>query len=229
MTLAATEIGDPLFLSLQVGLAATFVGLVPGMALAYWLARTRSFLRPWVEAVVLLPMVLPPVVVGLFLLDWFGTQGFIGGWLFRQFGIRWTFTWAGAALAALVMGFPLMVRTMRQAFEAVDPELEEASAVLGAGRWETLTRVTVPLAARGLIAGATLCFARSLGEFGATMMFAGNVPGQTSTLSLSIWTAFQAGEDELVWRLAWVCAGVSVVATVFCELLVRRRSAGVRP
>lgn len=217
---------DALYLSLKVGLIATLVGLVPGMLLALWLARTRSRLRPFVEAVVILPMVLPPVVVGYFLLVWFGRNSLLGGFLQEQLGLPLAFAWPGAALAALVMGFPLMVRTMRQAFEAVDPGLEEAAATLGAGRWRAFVSVTMPLAGRGLIAGAALCFARSLGEFGATITFAGNLAGETRTLPLAIWTALQQVDGEAVaWELTWVCVGVAVAATLLCELLVRRRPA----
>ena len=202
-------------LSLQVGLVATLATLGPAMALAFWLARTRSPLRPLVEAIVILPLVLPPVVVGYFLLAWFGRHGL--------FGLDLAFTWTGAALAAMVMGFPLMVRTMRQGFESIDPGLEDAAAVLGAGRGRVLLTITIPMAARSIVAGAGLCFARSLGEFGATITFAGNVPGETRTLPLAIWTALKQVDGEATAReLTWICVGVAVTATVVCELLVRR-------
>lgn len=227
--LAATDIWPALSLSLRVGVVATLAGLLPAIALAWWLARTRSRLRPFVEAVVILPMVLPPVVIGYFLLAWFGRHGILGGWMLDSLGIRLAFVWPGAALAAAIMGFPLMVRTMRQGFEAVDPGLEAAAASLGAGRWRTFISVTVPLAGRSIVAGAALCFARSLGEFGATITFAGNVPGETRTLPLAIWTALQRVDGETAaWQLTWVCVAVAVTATVLCELLVRRPAAGGR-
>ena len=210
-------------LSLFIGMIATLLGLLPAMILAYWLVRTRSPLRPFVEAVVILPMVLPPVVVGYFLLVLFGRGGVFGGFLAETLGMQMAFRWPGAALAALVMGFPLMVRAMRQAFENVDPGLEEAAATLGASRWSVLCRVSVPLARRGLVAGAALCFARSLGEFGATITFAGNVPEETRTLPLAIWTALARVDGESVaWELTWICVGVSIAATLLCEFLVRR-------
>lgn len=226
---AAANVSDALILSLKVGVVATLVGLPPGTALAYWLARTRSRLRPFVEALVILPLVLPPVVVGYFLLAWFGRNGYLGAFFEDQLGLHLAFAWPGAALAALIMGFPLMVRTMRQAFEAVDPGLEEAAGTLGAGRCRTFFLVTVPVASRGLIAGAALCFARSLGEFGATITFAGNLEGETRTLPLAIWTALQQVDGEAAaWQLTWVCVAVAVAATVSCELLVRRPVAGGR-
>ncbi|MEE2888621.1 MAG: molybdate ABC transporter permease subunit [Planctomycetota bacterium] len=212
-----------LSLSLFVGMIATLLGLLPAMGLAHWLVRSESPLRPVVEAVVILPMVLPPVVVGYFLLVLFGREGLLGSVLSDWFGLQLAFQWQGAALAALVMGFPLMVRTMRQAFENVDPGLEEAAATLGASRWSVFRRVSVPLAARGLVAGAALCFARSLGEFGATITFAGNVPGETRTLPLAIWTALSRVDGEsAAWELTWLCVGVSISATMLCEFLVRR-------
>ncbi len=212
---------EALGLSLRVGCTATLVGLLPAMLLAYWLARTQSRLRLLVEALVILPLVLPPVVVGYFLLMLLGKEGLLGSFLHDSFGIMLAFTWQGAALAALVMGWPLMVRTMRQAFEAVDPGLEEAAATLGAGPWRRFCIVSVPMARSGLAAGALLCFARSLGEFGATIMFAGNMAG-TRTLPLAIWTAHQDPQDTSTGRLIWICVGLAVGATVLAEVLVRR-------
>jgi len=222
-SIASISTSSALSLSLFVGMIATLLGLLPGMALAYWLARSDSPWRPVVEAFVILPLVLPPVVVGYFLLVLFGRQGFVGSWLADWFGWQLAFHWQGAALAALVMGFPLMVRAMRQAFEGVDPGLEDAAATLGASRWTAFYRVAVPLAAPGLVAGAALCFARSLGEFGATITFAGNVPGETRTLPLAIWTALSRVDGEgTAWELTWMCVGVSIAATLLCEFLVRR-------
>jgi len=207
-----------LLLSLKVGACATLVALLPAMALSYWLARTASRLRPFVEALVILPMVIPPIVVGYFLLVLFGRGGVLG--------LGLAFTWQGAALAALVMGSPLMVRTMRQAFEDIDPGLEEAAAVLGAGRLRVFLSVTAPMAMRGLIAGTLLCFARSLGEFGATITFAGSVEGAGRTLPVAIWKALQEpgpSADAAAWRMTWICVAVAVAATLVTELMVRRQ------
>ncbi len=207
-----------LVLSLKVGLCATAVALLPATALSYWLARTDSRLRPFVDAAVILPMVIPPVVVGYFLLVLFGRGG--------PLGIHLAFTWQGAALASLVMGSPLMIRAMRQAFEDVDPGLEDAAAVLGAGRVRVFFSITVPMAMRGLIAGSLLCFARSLGEFGATITFAGSVEGAGLTLPVAIWKSLQepgpTGE-AWAWRMTWICVAVAVAATLLTELMVRRR------
>lgn len=222
-SVASISTSSALSLSLFVGLIATLLGILPAMALAYWLARSDSAWRPIVEAFVILPLVLPPVVVGYFLLVLFGREGFLGARLMEWFGWQMAFHWQGAALAALVMGFPLMVRAMRQGFEGVDPGLEDAAATLGASRWSAFYRVAVPLAAPGLVAGAALCFARSLGEFGATITFAGNVPGETRTLPLAIWTALSRVDGEnTAWELTWLCVGVSIAATLLCEFLVRR-------
>ncbi|MCA8942559.1 MAG: molybdate ABC transporter permease subunit [Planctomycetes bacterium] len=218
---------DALRLSLQVGLVAVLALAGPAGWLAYWLARTeRAGLRAAVEALVVLPLVLPPVVIGYLLLVLLGPRGPIGGWLY-SIGIQLPFTWWGAALAAAVLGFPLMVRTMRQAFEAVDPGLEQAARTLGASRGRVWWTVTLPLALRGCVAGAVLCFARSLGEFGATMTFAGNIAGETRTLPLSIWTALQRADgDAMAWRATWICITIAVVAAFASEWLLRRAPRG---
>ncbi len=220
---------DAVVLSLQVGAVATAAGLVPAIALAYWLARSKSRFRALVDAIVILPMVLPPVVVGYFLLIVLGRRGFLGQYLDTWLGIRLPFTWLGAALAAMILGFPLMVRSMRQAFEAVDPALEDAARTLGASRMRVFRTVTLPLALPGCIAGAALCFARSLGEFGATVTFAGNIEGETRTLPLAIWTAMQdVSSEAAALRLAWICVAISLVATLTSELLIRRSRGGSR-
>lgn len=217
-----------LLLSVQVGLVATLVALPPATLLAFWLARTQSRWRVLVEAIVVLPMVLPPVVVGYFLLVLLGREGWLGAWLRDSLGVTLPFTWLGAALAAMVMGFPLMVRAMRQAFEGVDPGLEEAASVLGASRLGVFWSVSVAGASRGLLAGTILCFARSLGEFGATIMFAGNIEGQTRTLPLAIWSAFQRVDgSSSAWRLVMATVVLALLATLASELLVRRWRRGI--
>lgn len=208
--------GEVVLLSLQVASVGTLVALLVATPLALWLARGRSVLRSIVEVVALLPLVLPPVVVGYGLLVGLG-------------GLGLSFTWWGAALAAGVMGFPLLLRGLREAIAAVDPGLELAAASLGARPLAVRLRVTLPLALPGAIAGCALCFARCLGEFGATMTFAGNIAGVTRTLPLAIYTELQSPDGE---RQAWVLCGVSVVlavaATVLSEVLVRRARARSR-
>ena len=183
-----------LWLSLQVASVATLVSLPVAVALALALARGRWPGKALLEALVNLPLVLPPVVIGYALLVGFGRQGPLGSWLHEWFGITFVFTFRGAVLAAAVMALPLMVRAVRQALEAVDRGLEDAARTLGASRLDALASVTLPLAAPGLLAGAVLGFAASLGEFGATITFVSNVPGQTQTLPLAIYSALQSAD-----------------------------------
>ena len=175
-------------LSLQVALMATLVSLPAGIAMGYLLARGRFWGKTLVETALSLPLVLPPVVTGYLLLVLLGRRGWIGQYLDQWFGIHLVFTWQGAALASAVMAFPLMVRAIRVAFGEVDIRLEQAARTLGAGPLETFLRVSMPLARRGIVAGAILAFARSLGEFGATIMIAGNIPGETQTIPLLIYS-----------------------------------------
>ncbi|MFG0274554.1 MAG: molybdate ABC transporter permease subunit [Phycisphaerales bacterium] len=210
-------------LSLQVALASLAIGLVPGVALGWLLARRRFPGRTLVEAIIHLPLVLPPVVVGFGLLVLFGRQSAVGAFLENTFGLRIAFTWKAAAIASAVMGFPLLVRSVRLAMELVDARIERAAAPLGAPPWQVFLRVTLPLAAPGVVAGATLAFARSLGEFGATIMFAGNIEGMTRTLPLAIYTtAQQPGGDGATIRLALVATALALLATIASELLARR-------
>ncbi|WP_309626220.1 molybdate ABC transporter permease subunit [Methylibium sp.] len=183
-----------LWLSLQVASVATLVSLPVAVALALALARGRWPGKALLEALVNLPLVLPPVVIGYALLVGFGRQGPLGSWLHEWFGITFVFTFRGAVLAAAVMALPLMVRAVRQALEAVDRGLEDAARTLGASRLDALASVTLPLAAPGLLSGAVLGFAASLGEFGATITFVSNVPGQTQTLPLAIYSALQSAD-----------------------------------
>ena len=197
-----------LWLSLQVASVATLVSLPVAVALALALARGRWPGKALLEALVNLPLVLPPVVIGYALLVGFGRQGPLGSWLHEWFGITFVFTFRGAVLAAAVMALPLMVRAVRQALEAVDRGLEDAARTLGASRLDALTSVTLPLAAPGLLSGAVLGFAASLGEFGATITFVSNVPGQTQTLPLAIYSALQSADGGAA---AARLVGISIV------------------
>ena len=185
-----------LWLSLQVATAATLLALPVALGLALALARGQWRGKALLEALVALPLVLPPVVIGYALLISFGRQGPLGRWLYDWFGITFVFSFRGAVLAAAVMALPLMVRAVRQALEAVDRGLEDAARTLGASRLDAFASVTLPLAAPGLLSGAVLGFAASLGEFGATITFVSNVPGQTQTLPLAIYSALQSADGE---------------------------------
>ena len=190
-----------------------------GVAAGYALARYRFFGRELLDAVLLLPMVLPPTVLGYYLLVVVGRRGWIGAWLENTFGIHLIFTWQGAVIAATVVAFPLILSAARAAFEAVDPQLERAARVLGLNEWAVFFRVTVPMAWPGIMAGTLLVFARSLGEFGATLMVAGSIPGRTQTLSVAVHDAVQAGDDAtanlLVGIISITCMVVLLVAGRF--------------
>jgi len=192
------------------------------IAIAFVLARKSFPGKTLFDAVVHLPLVLPPVVVGYALLVLFGTRGPIGR-LLEPLGIVFAFRWTGAALAAAIMGFPLLVRAARLAIEAVDPRLEVAARTLGARRWRVFFTVTLPLALPGVVTGSLLAFARALGEFGATITFVSNIPGETRTLPLAIYAATQVpGRDAVALRLAVLSVAVSLAALVVSEWLVRR-------
>lgn len=205
-------------LSLWVAAVATLFALPFGVAIALVLARTRFYGRALLNALVLLPLVLPPVVTGYVLLVLFGKQGPIGRWLYDSFGIVLAFRWTGAALACAIMGFPLLVRAIQLAIEAVDTRLEQAASTLGASRsWVFLT-VTLPLIAPGIIAGAILCFARAMGEFGATITFVSNIPGETQTLPTLIYTFTQVpGGDAGAFRLTLISLAISLGAILAAE------------
>jgi molybdate transport system permease protein len=210
-------------LSLKVSLVAVALTLPPAYALAWLLAR-RSFPgRVLLDAAVHLPLVLPPVVTGWLLLVLFGRTGPIGAWLDETFGLVLVFRWTGAALAAAVMALPLMVRAMRLSIEAVDRRLIGAARTLGATPWRAFLTITLPLSLPGILAGTMLGFARSLGEFGATITFASNIPGETRTLPLAIYSGLQLpGCEEAVTRLAIISVVLSVAALLASEMLVRR-------
>ncbi len=215
-------------LSLKVGGVAMLVTLPIAFAIAWILARVRFPGRVLVDALVHLPLVVPPVVTGWLLLIAFAPNGPIGGWLQDWFGVSVLFRWTGAAIAAGVMALPLMVRAMRLSIEAVDRRLESAARTLGAGPWRVFWTLTLPLSVPGVLAGAVLGFARSIGEFGATITFVSNVPGQTQTLPLAIYSALQQpGAEAMVWRLSAISVSLSLVALVASELLTRRAGRGL--
>ncbi|MEA5123043.1 molybdate ABC transporter permease subunit [Xanthomonas floridensis] len=211
-------------LSLKVALVAAVASLPPGIACGWLLARRRFPGKALLDAVVHLPLVMPPVVTGYALLVTLGTQGVIGSWLLEHLGVQFAFRWTGAALACAVMGFPLMVRAIRLSIEATDRRLEAAAATLGAGPWRVFFSITLPLAWPGLVAGVVLAFAKALGEFGATITFVSNIPGETQTLSSAIYGLMQVpGMESGVWRLAAVSLAISLVALLLSEWLVRRQ------
>jgi len=206
--------------SLRMALASLLVVLPPGLALAWWLAKFNWSGKSIVETLVTLPLVLPPVVTGLVLLQIFGRHGPIGGWLHRTLGLDVVFTWRAVVLALAAMSLPLLVRAARTAFEEVDVKYEQLARTLGAGEWRVFFTITLPLARRGILAGSLLAFARSLGEFGATIMVAGSIPGQTMTLPLAIYQAVQADDDTHAWLLAGVSAVIAFAAVFTSEKLL---------
>ena len=219
----------PLLLTLKVAATATVLALVSGVLAGLALARSRFPGRDGVDAVLLLPMVLPPTVLGYYLLVVLGSQGPLGAWLDQTFGIRLIFTWQGAAIASAVVAFPLVFKAARTAFESVDPDLEKAGRSLGYPEWAVLLRITVPLAWRGIAAGAMLAFARAMGEFGATLMVAGNIPGRTQTLSIAIYEAVHAGEDALANQLVLLASVTCIVLLVAAAAVMRRGHLAVVP
>ena len=213
---------DALSLSLDVALRSVLFSLPLAIAVAWLLTRRRFAARPLLDAFVHLPMVLPPVMIGYVLLLLFGVRGPIGHWLYQHFGIRTAFTTAGAALATAVMAFPLMVRAIRLALENVDRGLEEAARTLGAGAIDRFLTVTLPLMAPGILAGAVTAFVASLGEFGAVITFAGNVPGETRTLPIALYSALQTpdGGTEAA-RIALISFALGLGGLLISELLAR--------
>ena len=214
---------DALLLSLKVAFWSLLIALPLAVALGWLLARKEFRGKLLVNAFLTLPLVLPPVVTGFVLLILFGKEGWIGGWLHGWFGIEIAFRWTGAAVAAGVMAFPLIVRPIRLSFEAVDLRLEQAAATLGAGRWRRFATISLPLAMPGVLAGAVLGFAKALGEFGATITLVSNIPGETQTLSLAVYSLLQVpGEESAVLRLTMIAIAVSILAVVASEILARR-------
>jgi molybdate transport system permease protein len=214
-------------LSLRIALVATAVALPFGVAIAWLLARKNFWGKALLDGLVHLPLVLPPVVTGYLLLISFGRKGPVGAFLADTFGIVFSFRWTGAALACGVMGFPLLVRAIRLSLEAIDRRLEDAAATLGASRLWVFTTVTLPLALPGVIAGMVLCFAKALGEFGATITFVSNIPGETQTLSAAIYTYTNVpGGDAAAGRLVLVAIAIALLALIASEWFARR--AGMR-
>jgi molybdate transport system permease protein len=213
---------DALLLSLRVAIAATLADALIGIPLAYLLARKSFRGRGVVDLLVTLPLILPPTVTGYYLIVVLGRRGWLGGPLYAVTGWNLTFTWHAAVIAAAVMALPLLVRTARAAIESVDPDLERAARTLGRSEWQTAVEVTLPLARSGILAGLVLAFARALGEFGATLMLAGNIPGKTTTVPLAIYTAVQTGESSEVLLLVGALTLVSCVVIFLAARLGAR-------
>lgn len=223
MTWLTHEEWEAVRLSMLVGAVAVAASLPFGIALGWLLARKRFAGKLVLETALNLPLVLPPVVTGYLLLVAFGANGALGGWLESWFGIRFVFDWKGAALASAVVAFPLMVRAIRVAIASVDPRLEGAARSLGAGPFDSFRTVTLPLARHGVIAGAVLAFARSIGEFGATIMIAGSIPGETRTIPLFIYNELEGpGGEASVWRVVLVSVLIAAASLVASEVLERR-------
>jgi molybdate transport system permease protein len=215
----------PLLLTLKVAGWATALNLVLGVAAGHALARRAFPGRDLLDALLTLPMVMPPTVLGYYLLVLIGSQGPLGGWLLQHFGIRLVFTWQAAVIAATVVSFPLVFKAARAAFEAVEPQAEDAARTLGLGEVAVFLRVSLPLAWRGILAGLLLAFARALGEFGATLMVAGSIAGQTQTLSIAVYEAVQAGQDATAHFLVAVTSLVCVAVLLTAGWLVPGRVA----
>jgi molybdate transport system permease protein len=214
-------------LSLRVAVFCVAVSVVPGVLVAYLLARRRFPGRHLLNGLVHLPLVLPPVAVGYGLLLLFGSRSPVGRFLAEDLGIRIPFTWWAAVLASAIMGFPLLVRAARIGFEAVDVEVEDAARTLGASSWDVFRNITLPLAGPALVAGMVLSFARSFGEFGATVLFAGNVPGETRTVPLALYSLAQTpGAEGSAFRLLIVAVAISFGAVVLSEVLAVRLRRG---
>lgn len=216
---AVDALWPALTLSLQVALWSCAITLLLGGGLGLLIARTRFPGRELLDTLLTLPMVLPPTVIGYYLLVVIGRRGWLGSWLDETFGIQLVFTWQGAVIAAALVTFPLVFKPARAAFESVDTQLEQAARTLGLPEWAVFLRVTLPLAWRGIFAGLLLSFARAMGEFGATLMVAGSLPGKTQTLSVAVYTAVQAGDDAGAATLALVTASVCVAVLLAANRL----------
>lgn len=215
-----------LTLTLKVAGWATALNLVLGVGVGYMLARKRFWGRDLLDAAFTLPMVMPPTVLGYYLLVLIGSQGPLGSWLKQQFGINLIFTWQGAVIAATIVAFPLVFKSARAAFESMDPQLEQAARVLGVREWGVFFRVSLPLAWRSILAGLLLAFARATGEFGATLMVAGSIPGKTQTLSIAVYEAVQAGQDDVAGALVLVTSVTCMAVLLAAGRLVPGRVAG---
>jgi len=218
-----SDVLTPLWLSLQVAFWATLASGLLGICLGLYLAKSRLWLRNVLDTICTLPMVLPPTVLGYYLLVTFGSQSALGRWLKSTFDINLIFSLGGAVIAATVVAFPLVLKPARAAFESVDPELERAARVLGVSEPGILLRVSLPLAWRGIMAGVVLGFVRALGEFGATLMIAGSIAGKTQTLSIAIYEAVQAGRDGVANVLALIISLVCVALLLLATRLTPKR------
>jgi molybdate transport system permease protein len=212
---------SPLILSLWISVLATSIIAVLGILIGYVLARKRFFGRTLLDAFTTLPMILPPTVTGYYLIILLGKNGIIGNYIYKLTGWSVMFTWQAAVIAATVVAIPIMIKSATAAIESVDLEYEKAAFILGKTEFETFFLVTLPLAKKGLIAGLVLSFARALGEFGATIMIAGNIPGKTSTMPLAIYRAFQSGEDQLATTLVIILTVVSI-AVIYITTRISR-------
>jgi len=214
---------EALLLSLKVAAVATVFALPLAILLAWLLAKTQFPGKALLDILIHIPMVLPPVVVGFALLSLFGRQGYVGRWLYENLGIDLAFTWQAAAIAAAVMALPLMIRSIRLSMEAIDPKLEQLAASLGARRFRVFRTITLPLARPGILGATILGFARALGEFGATIAFAANIPGVTQTLPLAVYTALQSpGGEAAATRLSIIALTIAVIALLSAEWTARR-------
>lgn len=203
----------PVQLSLRVATLATMVSLFLGVLAGWVFHRYRFPGRELLDSILSLPMVLPPTVLGYYLIVLLGRNGFVGRWLEQGFGVTLIFTWQGAVVAAAVVSFPLIFKSARAALDAVERKYEDAARTMGHAEWRIFLRVCLPLAGRGILAGTMLAFARAMGEFGATLMIAGNLPGRTQTLSLAVYSATQAGQDSLAAQLV-------LIISVLCTLIL---------
>lgn len=215
-----------LSLTLKVAGWATGLNLIFGVSVGFLLARKRFPGRDLLDALLTLPLVMPPTVLGYYLLVLLGRRGPIGGWLQETFGINLIFTWQGAVIAATIVAFPLVFKSARAAFEAVDPQFEQAARVLRISEVAVFSRVTLPLAWRGILAGVLLAFARATGEFGATLMVAGSIPGKTQTLSIAVYEAAQAGQDNVANFLVLVTSVTCITVLLAAGRLAPGRIAG---
>ncbi|HEX7810428.1 MAG TPA: molybdate ABC transporter permease subunit [Burkholderiales bacterium] len=223
--LSSHEVLVPLLLTLKVAGWATLLATVAGVLIAFTIARFRFPGREILDAMMTLPMVMPPTVLGYYLLVLLGRRGPIGGWLEANLGISLIFTWQGAVIAAAIVALPLVYKGARAALEGVEPQFEQAARVLGKSETSVFLQVTLPLAWRGILAGAMLAFARAMGEFGATLMVAGSLPGRTQTLSIAVYEAVQAGKDDVANFLVIVTSVVCITILLASGRLLRPAAA----
>ncbi len=210
----------PLYLTLKVALIATLLVAVIGIAIAYPLARRDFPAKNFLDALILLPLVFPPTVTGYYLIVLFGKAGIVGKYIYSLTGFSIAFTWQAAVLASVIVAMPFMIKTSRAAIESVDIELEKVAYTLGKSKWETMLLVTFPLAKKGIFAGIVLSFARAVGEFGATLMFAGNIPGKTNTMPIAIYDAVSAGKFGTANLLVLILTFVSIFILYMTNRLV---------